>query len=308
MNPLYILDHFIFSVFMTLILIEGGFAVTALLAYGKYKERLMRYITPIWEVTGTFAVFYAVNFEATFPKLLGAAGTIYAVPLLVAAALIIIRNAFLIHAEYLGDIKREAKYLKVYAIATIAALVILMSVLSSAMTGAGISLASSSASLSMYINPFNLIVVACSILMALSLAAGIFHIERIGKFAWLPLALAVMLFYAGIYLYVPAVAAVLPSAAPVSGVLAVLIAALAVAQSRNWRYSGMLSVVVVLFALNFLGVVQYPYILGSVNITDYLNSSALSGPIIAITLIGGAIVAASLSYLVYLSYLRKEKE
>ena len=199
MNPLYILDHFIFSVFMTLILIEGGFAVTALLAYGKYKERLMRYITPIWEVTGTFAVFYAVNFEATFPKLLGAAGTIYAVPLLVAAALIIIRNAFLIHAEYLGDIKREAKYLKVYAIATIAALVILMSVLSSAMTGAGISLASSSASLSMYINPFNLIVVACSILMALSLAAGIFHIERIGKFAWLPLALAVMLFYAGIY-------------------------------------------------------------------------------------------------------------
>ena len=61
--------------------------MTALFAYEKYKEKLMRYITPIWEVTGTFAVFYVVNFEATFPTLLGVAGTIYAVPLLLAAAL-----------------------------------------------------------------------------------------------------------------------------------------------------------------------------------------------------------------------------
>ena len=120
-----------------------------------------------------------------------------------------------------------------------------------------------------------------------------------------PLALAVALFYAGISLFVTPVAANLATALPLVALLAALVAALAVLQYRKWRYSGRLSILVVLFAIGVLGAVQYPYIFGSANITDYLNGSALSGPIILITLVGGTIVAASLAYLIYLSYLRK---
>ena len=305
MNALYLINHLIFSVFMTLLLLEGGFALTALFTYEKYKEKLMGYITPIWEVTGTFAVFYVVNFEATFPKLLGSAGTIYAVPLLVAAALIIIRNAFLIHAEYLGDLRKEARYLKVYAAATVVALVLLLSVLSSAMTGTGINISTGLSTISMYLNPFNAIVIVSALLVSLSLASSLFGIDRLSRFAWIPLALAVVLFCVGISLFAAPVSANLATALPLVALLAVLVAALAVLQYRKWRYSGRLSILVVLFAIGVLGAVQYPYIFGSANITDYLNGSALSGPIILITLVGGTIVAASLAYLIYLSYLRK---
>jgi cytochrome bd ubiquinol oxidase subunit II len=307
MNALYLVNHVIFAVFMTLLLMEGGFAITALVAYEKYKARLMRYITPIWEVTGTFAVFYVVNFEATFPKLLGVAGTLYAVPLLVAAALIILRNAFLIHAEYVGDLKKEAKYLKIYAVATVAALILLLSVLSSAMTGTGISVSTGVSTLQMYLNPFNFIVIVSALLVSLSLAASVFRIERLERLAWLPLVLAVALFCIGISMAVPLVSASLASSLPLVAVFLALLLALCIARAKNLIGSGVPLVLAVFLALTLLGVVEYPYIFGSTNITGYLNSSALAGPVMLITLVGGAIVTVAFAYLVYLSYLKKEE-
>jgi cytochrome d ubiquinol oxidase subunit II len=305
MIALYLINHLIFSVFMTLILLEGGFALTALFAYRKYKDRLMRYITPIWEVTGTFAVFYIVNFEATFPTLLGAAGTLYAIPLLIAAALIIIRNAFLVYAQYVGDLVKEGKYLKVYAIATLVALVLVLSVLSSAMTGVGANLTTGRSTVLMYLNPFNIVVIASALLISLSFASSLFQIEKFKRVAWIPLALAILFMCVEISLSIAPVSANFSSAIPFIAVLGVLVAALAVLQYKGWKHASKLSIFIVIFAINVLGVVEYPYILGGLNITSYLNNSALTQPILLITLVGGAIVAVSLSYLIYLSYLRK---
>ncbi|MDE1865882.1 MAG: cytochrome d ubiquinol oxidase subunit II [Candidatus Micrarchaeota archaeon] len=305
MNTLYILNHVVFSVFMTLLLVEGGFAITALVAYEKYKERLMSYITPIWEVTGTFAVFYVVNFEATFPKLLGVVGTLYALPLLVAAALIILRNVFLIHGEYQGDVGREARYLKIYALSTVVALVILLSVLSSAITGAGINTTAVTASLAMYLNPFNLIAIASALLVSLSLAIGIFRIGNLDRLGWLPLALAFALFYIGIAAFAPSLSANLGAFVGFIAAFVILVAVLGILQARSWKHSGKLSVFAVLFAIGLVGMIEYPYIFGSADINAYLNSSALAGPIVTITLVGGSIVAASLAYLIYISYLRR---
>ncbi|MDE1856294.1 MAG: hypothetical protein KGH49_03620, partial [Candidatus Micrarchaeota archaeon] len=86
MNPLYLVNYFIFSVFITLFLLEVGSAILALFSYGAYRDKLRRYLLPIWEVDGTFAAFYLVNFEVTYPTLLGIVGTIYILPLLLAAA------------------------------------------------------------------------------------------------------------------------------------------------------------------------------------------------------------------------------
>jgi cytochrome d ubiquinol oxidase subunit II len=305
MNLLYITNYFIFSIFMTLILLEGGFAITALLAYKKYKEKLMRYITPIWEVTGTFAVFYIVNFEATFPTLLGAAGTLYAVPLLLAAALLIIRNAFLVYAQYIGDLKRESRYLQVYAVATIVALILLLSVLSSVMSGMGVNLSTGQSSISLYLNPFNFVVIVAALLISLSFAFGLFHLDKLERLAWLPLALAIIFLYTEISLSVAPIASNLVSATLYLVVLIILVAALAILQYRRSRYSNALSIIAVVFGINVLGAAQYPYILGGLNITNYLNSSVFTQPLILITAIGGALVALSLSYLIYLGYLRK---
>jgi cytochrome d ubiquinol oxidase subunit II len=305
MNPLYLTNHLIFAVFMTLLLLEGGFAITSLIAYKKYKERLMRYITPIWEVTGTFAVFYIVNFEATFPTLLGAAGTLYAVPLLVAAALIIIRNAFLIYSVYVGDSKKEGGYLKVYALATIAALVLLLSVLSSAMSGIGVSPATGVSTASMYLNPFNILVIASALLVSLSLATSLFRIKPLERLSWMFLIIAIALFAFGTLAFVKPVGAnIMAYPLPVA-LLLILVIELAIMQANRSRFSAPFAIFIVFFAINVLGVLQYPYIFGSADITGYLNNSALTQPIILVTLVGGAIVAIALSYLVYLSYLRK---
>jgi cytochrome d ubiquinol oxidase subunit II len=305
-NPLYLINYAVFAVFMVLLLLEGAFAITSIFAYEKYKKKLMRYITPIWEVNGTFAVFYIVNFEATFPKLLGVAGTIYAVPLLVAAALIIIRNSFLIYGQYVGETRKEARYLKIYAAATIVALILALSVMSSSLSGIGVNLSTATTNLALYLNPFNLIVIASALLISVSLAASVFHIDRLERMGWVPLAAAIALIYIGISLFAsPLLGNIWHSILGIA-LLVALVAALAVLQARRWSLSGVFTVLIVAYGINVLGALQYPYVLGSLNITNYMNSSALSGPIFAITLAGGAIVAIALSYLIYLSYLRKK--
>jgi cytochrome d ubiquinol oxidase subunit II len=302
----YLINYGIFSVFMALLLLEGAFAITSLLAYEKYKRKLMRYITPIWEVNGTFAVFYIVNFEATFPKLLGVGGTIYAVPLLLAAALIILRNAFLIYGQYIGRMKEEKRYLRVYAVATLAALILTLSVLSSSMSGIGVNLSSVSATPSMYLNPFNVIVIVSALLISVSLAASVFQIDKIRRIGWIPLALAIVFLYVGLSLFVSPVAANFGNVASRVALLALLVATLGVIQAKKWGHSGQFTIITLIYGIMVLGAMQYPYTLGALNITGFMNSSALSGPITLITLFGGIIVAASLSYLIYLSYLRKK--
>ncbi len=300
----YLINYGIFSVFMALLLLEGAFAITSLFSYDKYKKRLMRYVTPIWEVNGTFAVFYLVNFEATFPKLLGIGGTIFAVPVLLAAALIIIRNAFLIYSQYVGETRQERRYLKVYAIATLAALVLALSVLSSSMSGIGVNLSRASASLLIYLNPFNLIVIVSALLISLSLAASVFQINRLKRVGWLFLAAAIALLYAGIFLFVKPVLTNFGHVETRILLLMALVAILGIIQAKKWRHSGLVTIITVVYGINVLGAMEYPYIFGSLNITGYMNSAALSGPITLITLFGGMIVAVSLSYLVYLSYLK----
>lgn len=305
MNILYLLNHFIFSIFITMLLVEGGFAMMALVAYKKYKDSLMRYITPIWEVTGTFAVFYAVSFEATFPQLLTAGGTIYAIPLLFAASLLIIRNAFLVYSMYIADLKAEVKNLRIYALATMAALLLFLSVLSSAMSGIGINLAKASASIFMYLNPFNILVIVSALLLSLSLAGSIFKVERLSRITWLPISAAIVIFYFGAILFANSSASHFPSALSIFPIIVILVAALGILEERRSKYLSAFMILIVVFLVNLLGIIEYPYIFGTLNVTSYMASSALAMPILIITLLGGGIVAASLTYLIYLSYLRK---
>ena len=64
---------------------------------------------------------------------------------------------------------------------------------------------------------------------------------------------------------------------PGIALLALLIAVLALLQYRRSVYSNKLSIIVV-YAINLLGVWEYPYILGGLDITNYLNSSVLTWP------------------------------
>ena len=92
MDILYIMNHVVFSLFITLFLVEVGMAFTGLIFYDSYKI-IKKYLIPMWEINGTFAIFYIVSFEAIYPKLLVNIGTLYLLPVMVAALLLILRNA-----------------------------------------------------------------------------------------------------------------------------------------------------------------------------------------------------------------------
>ena len=212
MNPLIAANTAIFAVVFSLFALETGVALLNLFAYKDYGEKADGYIKRSWAISGTFMIFYVVNFEATFPLLLTAAGTLYIVPVLLAGLLLIFRNAFIAYSEHAGDIVAKKTYTTVYAVATILAVFVLVSVLSSTVTGTGISLGTVSIGyVTMFLNPYNIIMFACA--AAVSLLGTIlffnigkpFGISKPVMLAALVLVISATFFYAALA-YTPFVA------------------------------------------------------------------------------------------------------
>ncbi len=81
MSLLYYLNYGILAAFLSLFFVEVGMAIYALVIYGRYRERIWRYIMPLWEITGTFAVFYGASLIATYPNLMPVIAPIYIGPI-----------------------------------------------------------------------------------------------------------------------------------------------------------------------------------------------------------------------------------
>ena len=177
MNILYEFNISIFAVFFTLFAVEVGIALQILLGRGKTAE-MIRYITPIWEITGTFAVFFVMNFIATFPSAISIIGTAYVAPLLIAALFFIFRNAFLAYGIYYKGSSNRS-YLRVYGLATVITGFLVIGVLSSAISGFGISIETASINMPiLFTNPFFLIMLVSIILISLMLSSAIFDTNK----------------------------------------------------------------------------------------------------------------------------------
>jgi len=308
MGLMFSINYFIFSIFFTLFVLEVGIALTMLLEYEKYKDSLKRFLMPLWEVTGTFAIFYIVNLEAVVPSLLLLIGTIFVVPLLVAAIFFILRNAFLSYSEYMGDKVSEKRYLHIYAIATIIVAFIAISVLDSGISGIAISASSYSINLlRMFVNSFNILMFLGIALLAAFLAAVFFGIK---EYKWFPIlsavlgviAIAIAVHGSLNYLFDSAFSTGLPY---LLGLLALLAVSLFMHYKGN-KYAKYIAVIWFFLAINFFGFMQGPYILGgTVNTNNYIATGAMAFYVNAVTLIGGAILAASLISMVYISYIKK---
>ncbi len=309
MSVIFSINYFIFSIFLTLFGLETGIAVTMLLEYDRYKDRLKRFLMPIWEITGTFAVFYIVNFEASFPSLLIILGSAYILPLLVGAMFFIFRNAFLSYSEYMGNPKTEKTYLHVYAIATIVVAFIVVSVLDSGISGIGINTQTYAINAAtIFVNSFNILMFVGIALIAVFMAAAFFGIK---EYKWIPgvaaplgvILVAVASYSRLHYLFDNAMGFGLPY---LIGLLALLGIAI-YAHYSNRKFTKYVVVIWFILAVNFFGFMQQPFLFGgAVNTSGYLPSGTSAAYVNMVTLIGGAILIISLIYFIYITYIKHD--
>ncbi len=306
MNTLYGINYAIFAVFLTLFIIEVGVALTFLFAYKENKERLRRYLNPIWEITGTFAVFYIVNLEATYPSALTILGNAYLAPLLGAALFLIFRNAFIAYSEYAG-LARERKYVTVYSISTLVVAFLAIAVLASGISGTGINIASGSINLvSVLFNPFFLLMFLSVVLIALFVGHEIFDATAFRKIGPVCGVVGVVLVLLALHIYIPYM---LQNLAGNFAFMAFVIVFLVITIVLGLMHDGSaryLAPVWLFYSIVFFGRLQYPYWFGGLSSAlSYLANSATAPYVIAITLIGGLFLVAALSYFVYMAYIKK---
>ncbi len=140
MNLIFETNYAVFSVFASLLITEVIGSVFLLLYYDAAKEKVLQYVVPIWEVTGTFGAFWVVTGDIAYPTLLIPVASIFGALLTVFLILFVARNATIVFAEFI--IKRrwldEKKLYQSYALSTLLLGVTVLVLLSALVSGAGV--------------------------------------------------------------------------------------------------------------------------------------------------------------------------
>ncbi len=306
MNVIYTLNYAVFAAFFTLFVIEVGIAASFLISY-RDKDRLKRYLMPVWEITGTFAVFYLVNFEASFPTAIKIIGSAYLVPLLIAAMFFIFRNAFIAYSEYISNVRSERTFLRIYSVATIITAFVVVAVLGSGVSGIGINVQAMSANIyAMLFNPFALLLFVSVALIGIFVISVFFGLGRRKRLVYTSAPIAILLIFAALYLYDRYA---LVNAAAYWPILAFTIALLAVVMylDAKAKKASRYAVVAWLFwAIMYFGMIMYPYWFGgTVNSQSYLVNAITGRYTVAITITGGVFLVGALTYFIYIAYLKR---
>jgi len=221
---LFYINFAIFAVFLTLFFTELMGAVLLLVRYEQTKARVLAHVVPIWEVTGTFAAFWVVTGDFAYPSMLIPVASIFAGYILVFLILLVARNASISFAEYI--IKRawldEKKLYQVYAVATILIGAVVVLILSTIVSGAGIDLGTLSFSLGSWLtNPGSLPYLLGVVVLAAGLAPIFYGVTELRRWALPVTALGIVLETVALYAYsrgfitgwfvVPAVFTLLPA-------------------------------------------------------------------------------------------------
>ena len=140
MNLIFETNYAIFSIFASLLITEVMGSIMLLLLYDTAKAKVLEYVVPIWEVTGTFGAFWVVTGDMAYPNLLIPIATIFGALLTVFLVLFVARNTTIVYAEFV--VKRrwidERKLYKGYAISTLLLGVTVLVLISALVSGAGV--------------------------------------------------------------------------------------------------------------------------------------------------------------------------
>jgi cytochrome bd ubiquinol oxidase subunit II len=297
LNVVFEIYFAVFAIFASLLITELMGAVVLLLFWKQAKSKVLEYIVPIWEVTGTFAALFVVTGDFAYPTLLVPIAFMFAPLLTVFLILIVARNASIVFAEFI--IKRKwldkEKLFKLYAVSTLVLGITVLIILSALISGAGVDLSQKTFSFVAWLSsPGSILFVVGALGIGIGVAPVFFSLRSM-KNRVLPLTGAgIGLSVLAYYLYSPSFVSVL-MLIPV--VLTLLVGVLFLISKKTEAivtnkaiFIAVLSIII--FSLQFL---VYPSAIGgAVSIDAVTTSSSLTSAYLGITAVGGTMLAIML--------------
>ncbi len=175
-NLIFEVNYAAFAVFAALLVTEMMGAVLLLIDWDAARKKVLDYVVPIWEVTGTFGAFWVVTGDFAYPSLLIPVALIFSPLLVVFLILFVARNASISYAEFI--VKRrwldDAKLYKAYAFSTIALGFVVLVLLSALVGGQGVDLVAGSFSLASWVTAGSVTFVLGTLVLCVGLAPAFF--------------------------------------------------------------------------------------------------------------------------------------
>ena len=294
MNGIFEVNFAAFSIFAALLITEIMGAVVLIISWPA-RDKVLNYLVPVWEVTGTFGAFWVVTGDFAYPSLLVPVASLFAPLLVVFVMLWVARSAFISFAEFIT--KRgwldEVKLYRAYALSTVVIGVVVLVLLSSLVGGQGVNLASGSFSLASWATAGSIGFILGTLLLGIGFAPVFFDLPPLRGFV-LPFAGAgVVLSVVSYWLMSPALVTwwmLVP-------VLLTLLAGTLYLWPRTVKivtnkgvFLAVLSVII--FSLQFL---VYPAAIGQALPIDAVTTAgAMADAFISMTVVGGSLLAVML--------------
>ncbi len=303
-NGIFYVNFAIFAVFLTLFITELMGAFLLLFWYEKAKRRVLEYVVPIWEVTGTFAVLWVVTADFAYPSMLFPVASLLAAYIVLFLIFLVARNASISFAEFI--IKRrwldEKKLYQAYAVSTLLLGIVVVIMLSAIVSGAGVDLTALTFSFTGWVtDPGSIPYLLGVLILGVGLAPVFYDISELRRWT-LPLTtLGVVIEAVALDLYassfltwvflVPAGLTVLPAAAYQHPGLAKAV--------TNKVLLGFVGTVV-LFSQSYL---VYPTAFhGGITVDSVTTTGPMVGAYLVLSAAGVVIVGALMGFYLYVAY------
>lgn len=291
-NLIFEVNYAAFSAFAALLVTEVMGSVLLLLDFEASRQRVLDYVVPIWEVTGTFGAFWVVTGDFAFPALLVPVASIFSPLLVVFLVLFVARNASISFAEFIikKRIVDDVELYKAYAVSTLALALVVLVLISSLVGGQGVDLADGTFSLVSWATAGSIVFVIATLLLCLGLAPAFYDMAPIRRLV-LPCTCAGVLLSAGSYwLMLPSL---LSPWMLVPVFLTVAAASLYLWPKTRRVVANKAVFVLLLSAIVFsLQPLVYPEAIGKAVALDAVTTSgAMAGAYLETTAVGGAALA-----------------
>ena len=298
-----------FSIFASLLTTEIMGSVLLLLFWDAAKSKVLTYVVPIWEVTGTFGAFWVVTGDFAFPALLVPVAAIFGALLSVFLILFVARNSSIVFAEFITKRKwlDEKKLYQLYSLSTLLLGVLVLVLMSALVSGQGVDLKAGTFSLAEWVySPGSLPFITGALLIGIGLAPVFYSLSPFRKLVLPMTAVGILVSVLSIYLYSPSL---ISSWVVVPMLLTLATASLYLTQrtdkivSNKGVFIGLLSVIT--FSLQFL---IYPSVLGrAVSFDSVTTTGPLASAYLTITLIGTPLLIIMLAFYMTIAMRGRER-
>lgn len=180
MNGIFTVNYAAFSMFSALLITEIMGAVGLLIAWPS-RSKVLDYLVPIWEVTGTFGALWVVTGDFAYPALLVPVAALFTPLLIVFLILFVARNTSISFAEFItkrGWLDEEKLY-KSYAVSTVVLGLVVLVLLSALVGGQGVNLTAGSFSIASWATAGSVVFIVGTLLLAVGLAPVLFDLSAL---------------------------------------------------------------------------------------------------------------------------------